>query len=116
MFAQPDMYECVYLGINLKIDGYDPNEVAKCFEVYKSTYMTYNNSFNIVVLGGCETPTESIKLVKMALDDKSKRKLSRDKKRSVIINFDDENTSKENNSGTKEVSKYDNEELQFFFD
>ena len=113
VFAQPDMYDCDYLGINLKIDGYDPNEISKCFEVYKSTYMTYNNSFNIVVLGGCETPTESIKLVKMALDDKSKRKLSRDKKRSVIINFDDENISKENNSGTQEAYMY-NEKNQSF--
>lgn len=78
--------------------------------------MTHNNSFNIVVLGGCETPTESIKLVKMALDDKSKRKLSRDKRRSFIINFDDENTSKENSFGMEEAYKYNDEELEFSFD
>ena len=114
VFAQPDIYDCDYLGINLKVDGYDPNEISKCFEVYKSTYITYNNSFNTVVLGGCETPTESIKLIKIALDDKSKRKLSRDKKRSVIINFDDENMSKGNNSGTQDA--YNDEELEFSFD
>lgn len=109
VFAQPDIYDCDYLGINLKIDGYDPNEVSKCFEVYKSTYMTHNDSFNIVTLGGCETPTESIKLIKMVLDDKSKRNSSRDKKRNVTISFDEENTTEENNSQTEEV-------LNFSFD
>ncbi|ADL53951.1 cell division protein FtsZ [Clostridium cellulovorans] len=88
VFVQPDVYYCDYLGINLKVDGYDPYEVSKLFEVYKSTYITYNNKNNIVVLGGCETPTESINLIKMALDEKNKRKLSRNKKRSVIIDID----------------------------
>lgn len=87
VFVQPDVFDCDYLGINLRIDGYDPYEVAKLFEVYRSTYITYNNKNNIVVLGGCETPTESIKLIKMALDDKNKRELSRNKKRSVIIDL-----------------------------
>ncbi|MHC1685049.1 MAG: cell division protein FtsZ [Clostridiaceae bacterium] len=97
VFVQPDAYDCDYLGINLKIDGYDPYEVSNLFEVYKSTYMTYNNKNNIVVLGGCETPTESINLIKMALEEKNKRKLSRNKKRSVIIdlNTDDKENKEE---------------------
>lgn len=115
VFAQPDTYDCDYLGINLKTDGYDPNEVSKCFEVYKSTYITYNSEFNIVVLGGCETPTESIKLVKMALDDKSKRKLSRNRDRGIIINLD-ESADKESNSENEESHAYNNDELEFSFD
>lgn len=116
IFAQPDTYDCDYLGINLKIDGYDPNEVAKSFEVYRSTYITYNNDFNVVVLGGCETPTKSIKLIKMALDDKSKRKLERYKKRSLIIDFDDEGSTKENNSGIEDSYVGDSGELEFSFE
>jgi cell division GTPase FtsZ len=95
VFVQPDIYDCDYLGINLKIDGYDPSEVSKLFEVYRSTYITYNDKNNIVVLGGCETPTESIKLVKMALEDKNKRKSSRSKKRSVIIELDTDGKEKQ---------------------
>lgn len=116
VFAQPDTYDCDYLGINLKTDGYDPNEVSKCFEVYRSTYMTYNNEFNVVVLGGCEIPTQSIKLIKIALDDKSKRKLSRDKKRSLIIDFDDEGISKENNFRKEEPHTDGDEKLEFSFE
>lgn len=116
VFAQPDTYDCDYLGINLKTDGYDPNEIAKCFEVYKSTYMTYNENFNTVVLGGCETPTESIKLIKMALDDKSKKKSSRDKKRGIMIEFDDEISSKENNYGSGELHANKDEDLEFSFE
>ena len=89
VFVQPDIYDCDYLGINLKIDGYDPNEVSKCFEVYKSTYITYNNDNNIVVLGGCETQIEAIKLIKLSLDEKNKRKAARSRKRSVMIDIDD---------------------------
>lgn len=116
VFAQPDTYDCDYLGINLKTGGYDPNEIAKCFEVYKSTYMTYNDNFNTVVLGGCETPTESIKLVKVALDDKSKKKSSRDKKRGLIIDFDDENTTKENVSKNRELNADNDDKLEFSFE
>lgn len=89
VFVQPDIYDCDYLGINLKKGGYSPNEVSKCFEVYKSTYVTYNDNFNIVVLGGCETPIEAIKLIKMSLDEKNKRKAQRRRKRRVIIDFDE---------------------------
>lgn len=116
VFAQPDTYDCDYLGINLKTDGYDQNEIAKCFEVYKSTYMTYNENFNTVVLGGCETPTESIKLIKMALDDKSKKKSSRDKRRGVMIEFDDESTIKENNFANGESHAKNDEDLEFSFE
>lgn len=115
VFAQPDTYDCDYLGINLKVGGYDPNEVSKCFEVYKSTYITYNDAFNTIVLGGCETPTESIKLVKMALDDKSRRKLSRNRERSIIINLN-ESSDKKNDVENQEAYRYDDEELEFSFE
>ena len=97
VFVQPDIYDCDYLGINLKVDGYDPYEVAKSFEVYRSTYITYNNNHNIVVLGGCETPTESIKLIKMSLEDKNKRKSIRNRKRSVIIDLNTEESDVKSN-------------------
>ncbi|EHI97019.1 MULTISPECIES: cell division protein FtsZ [Clostridium] len=113
VFAQPDMYDCDYLGINVKVDGYDPNEISKCFEVYKSTYMTYNNAFNTVVLGGCEIPTESIKLIKMALDDKNKRKQSRDRRKSIIIDFDDNMEQRDESTGSH---SYDSDELEFSFE
>lgn len=100
VFVQRDIYDCDYLGINLKIDGYDPYEVAKSFEVYRSTYITYNDKHNIVVLGGCETPTESIKLIKMALEDKNKRKSVRNRKRSVIIDLNTEETDNVDNENT----------------
>ena len=111
VFVQPDVYDCDYLGINMKIDRYDPYEVSKLFEVYRSTYITYNNINNIVVLGGCETPTESIKLIKMALDDKNKRKQSRNKKRSVIIDLNTEGKEKQ-----EELDVLNNSELNSLFE
>lgn len=108
VFVQPDIYDCDYLGINLKIGGYNPHEIAKCFEVYKSTYTTYNNNFNIVVLSGCETPTESIKLIKMSLDDKNKRKSARNRKRSVMIDINDELSSFDS---AEELNIFDNDDL-----
>ena len=108
VFVQPDIYDCDYLGINLKEGGYNPNEIAKCFEVYKSTYVTYNDKFNTVVLGGCETPIEAIKLIKMSLDEKNKRKSQRKRKRSVMIDID-ENVS-------LDVVKEDNKEIDIFSD
>lgn len=103
VFVQPDIYDCDYLGINLKLDGYDPYDVAQCFEVYKSTYITYNNDSNIVLLGGCETPTESIKLIKRSLDEKNKRKNLRSRRRSVIINFDEDLSEDSSQDKTNEI-------------
>lgn len=111
VFVQPDVYDCDYLGINLKIDGYDPYEVTKLFEVYRSTYITYNNKNNIVVLGGCETPTESINLINMALEDKNKRKISRNKKRSVIIDLNTDGKEKK-----EELDVFNNSELNDLFE
>lgn len=111
VFVQPDVYDCDYLGINLKVDGYDPDEVSKLFEVYRSTYVTYNNKYNIVVLGGCETPTESIKLIKMALEDKNKRNLTRRKKRSVIIDLSTDGKEKKD-----EVDVLNDNELNNLFE
>jgi cell division GTPase FtsZ len=110
VFVQPDLYDCDYLGVNLKVDGYDPYEVAKSFEVYRSTYITYNNKYNIVVLGGCETPTESINLIQMALEDKNKRKLSRNRKRSVIIDLNSEGKEMK-----EELDGFNNDELNDLF-
>lgn len=56
---------------------------------YIKAHITYNNTHNIVVLGGCETPVEAIKLIKMSLDEKNRRKSARSKKRSVMINIDE---------------------------
>lgn len=53
-----------------------------------------------MVLGGCETPTESIKLIKMALEDKNKRKSVRHRKRSVIIDLNTEETDNVDNENT----------------
>ncbi len=53
-----------------------------------------------MVLGGCETPTESIKLIKMALEDKNKRKSVRNRKRSVIIDLNTEETDNVDNENT----------------
>ena len=50
-----------------------------------------------MVLGGCETPTESIKLIKMALEDKNKRKSVRNRKRSVIIDLNTEESDVKSN-------------------
>lgn len=111
VFVQPDIYDCDYLGINLKVDGYDPYEVSKLFEVYRSTYITYNNKNNIVVLGGCETPTESIKLIKMALEDKNKRMLSRNRKRSVIIDLNTDSKEKK-----EELNVLNDSELNNLFE
>jgi len=111
VFVQPDVYDCDYLSINLKVDGYDPYEVTKLFEVYRSTYITYNNKNNIVVLAGCETPTESINLIKMALEDKNKRELSRNKKRSVIIDLGTDGKEKK-----EELDVLNNSELNDLFE
>lgn len=110
VFVQPDVYDCDYLGINLKNDGYDAYEVAKLFEVYTSTYITYNNKNNVVILGGCETPIESINLIKMALEDKNKRNLLRNRRRSVIIDLNTDIKEKEDDS------KVINDELNDLFE
>ena len=85
--------------------------MSKCFEVYKSTYITYNNDNNIVVLGGCETPIEAIKLIKLSLDEKNKRKAARSRKRSVMIDIDDNYEKNEEIS----IDNFLDDDFQFWY-
>lgn len=109
VFAQVDNYDCDYLGINIKPDNYNIQKIAEEFEVFKTTYKTYNSKENYLVLGGLEMPTECVELIKMTLDDKTKKKGLRTKTRQVIIDIDDEVKNK-NDESPKIVDIYDEDE------
>ena len=113
VFAQVENYDCDYLGINIKRDSYNPNNIAELFDVYKTTYKTFNNKANYIVLGGLGMPVGSVELIKMTLEDISKKKGLRVKNRQVIIELDEEVKSKKE---TKQADIYDEEDFDDLFD
>ena len=71
VFAIPESFDCNYLGISVKEDSYDLDDIKNCFEtVYESTFQTNNPKHNTIVLGGCEeAPKGVIEIIKMRLDE-----------------------------------------------
>lgn len=64
VYALPNGFACSYAGINVKEGKYDANELKKQFTASKTMYTTYNqDKFNVVVLGGCAMPKDSIYLI-----------------------------------------------------
>ena len=85
IFAQNNIYECDYLGINIKENSYLVKDLTKSIEVFNSTYVTYNNDFNIIILSGCEMPIEQIELIRIAYDERVNKRASRNKKRGFMV-------------------------------
>ena len=69
VYALPDSFTCAYAGINVKEGKYNANELKKKVTATNTIYTTYNdNKFNVVVLGGCAMPKESITLIELERD------------------------------------------------
>lgn len=69
VYALPDSFNCVYAGINVKEGKYNFNELKKKLTTKYTTYTTYNqDKFNVIVLGGCSMPNESISLIELEKD------------------------------------------------
>ena len=85
IFAQNNVYECDYLAINIKENSYTSRDLAKSIEVFNSTYVTYNNDFNIIILSGCEMPVEQIELLRIAYDERVNKRAARNKRRGFMV-------------------------------
>jgi hypothetical protein len=92
VFAIPDSYDCNYLGISVKADQYDVDELKNQFEASKTTYKTYNNNFNLLVLGGCSAPNESIEYIRLQLDELKEKNSAKGKKKKLSVGVDTDTT------------------------
>lgn len=110
IFAIPNSYECNYLGISLVEGDFKINDVRNCFDtVYKTTYRTYNNKHNTIVLAGCDAPSEIIENIKESLDEINNKNLKRENKsKDLTIDLKD-TTNKKNKS--KEKATFTEDEL-----
>lgn len=92
VFAIPDTFDCTYGAINVKEGIYNRLDLKKSVSADKTVYTTYNdNKMNLIVLGGCDLPSEAIEMIKMELDDRSSNRRKRNVKRGFGLSI---NTSK----------------------
>lgn len=113
IFAVPNSFDCMYAGINVKEGVYDINELRKYIKASKSIYKTYNNKFNVIVLGGCDTPSEQIENIKNELQDRKDNNTTRVLNRSFGVNKDRKEETKQ--KANKKVVIED-EDLDDLFD
>lgn len=89
IFAIPDVAEeCTYLGISVKQSQYKINELKNQFTVSDAVYATYNNKFNVLVLGGCSAPNQTIEYIKLKLQENKENKLKRPSKKGLMVEID----------------------------
>lgn len=116
IFAQPSIYDCDYLGINIKENQYSHNSISEEFEVFKTTYKTFNDKFNLVVLGGLETPRDTIEILEMSLKERASRKSARNKNRGVMVNLDNIYEEPKSKPKKKEINAYEEDDFDLLFD
>lgn len=85
---------CEYAGINVREGYYNYEEIKKYITATKRVYKTYNdkkNTFNYIVLGGADTPTQVTELIELEIADRESKLKKRDKRRGfgIMSDFDD---------------------------
>lgn len=96
VFAKPDNDDCNYLGICVKENQYDVDKLRKQFHVDKTTYKTYNNKFNLLVLGGCSAPNETIEYIEMKLEEIKEKRSTQSSKKGLSVDLDSKPINKTN--------------------
>lgn len=75
VFVQPSSYDCNVLMATFDEDTYNKNDFRGKFNVLSMDKYDYNDDGrNIIVLGGCKIPSESIELIQMQLNEIEKKK------------------------------------------
>lgn len=75
IFAMPsNITECEYGGINVKEGKYNCEKLSEKFKADETLYKTYGKNFNLVVLGGCEVPSQDIQDIEDELTERRDRK------------------------------------------
>lgn len=113
IYALPDNYDCAYIGMSLIENDYLLDDVRNCFPVvYKTTYKTYNNIHNTVVLSGCSAPNELIESITQKLCDLKKGITSKDvEKEDLTINFEGTINNKSQKPKVEVTATFTNSEL-----
>lgn len=114
VFAIPDNLACSYAAINVT-DEYDIEDIMTLLEVDKTIYRTYNNKkTNMIVLGGCDFPSEA--LIDIEDELKSRETNKKENKRSFGFKSKVVAEKKENDTPTKRRIIEDEEDLDDLFD
>lgn len=78
VFALPDSFDCTYGAVNVKENVYNKNDLKALIIADETVYTTYNkNKMNLIVLGGCDMPNETIEYIKMELEERKSNKKER---------------------------------------
>lgn len=101
IFALPDSYDCNYLGVSVKEEEYNVEDLKHEFSVEETTYMTYNNKFNLLVLSGCSAPNESIEYIKLKLEEIREKNSNKPKKKKLAIDINPKNIINKEKNNTK---------------
>lgn len=88
VFALPDSFDCIYGAVNVKEGIYDKNDLKILIDASETVYTTYNkNKMNLLVLGGCDMPSEAIERIKLELENRKSNKKERKVKKSFGISI-----------------------------
>ena len=86
MFYTPENFECNVMIGNINTNIFDLQLIKSTFEAYDFTKFNHDaTKSNIIVLGGCDLPTEGIELTKEALKELQRKKKQRTIEDDLII-------------------------------
>lgn len=113
IFAMPsNITECEYGGINVKEGTYKCEKLSEKFKADETLYKTYGKNLNLIVLGGCEVPSQDIQDIEDTLTERKLRKSTGSRNFSFNVNDNSKEPKNENTTNTKiddnEEDRYSN--------
>lgn len=105
VFSIPTNFDCTYGAVNVIKGDYGLDRIISKLRADETIFKSYNNKYNIICLGGCESPTEDIEYIKLELEEREKNKSKNKRSRGLNFNY--------NTEIKKETPK---EEINYFMD
>jgi hypothetical protein len=115
VYFMPTNFDCACMVGNINGECFDEKSIKSKFDIYDfNKFNTNADGKSILVLGGCDMPTEAIDLIQEALKETKEKKRKRDVKQDVFVEVKNNAKAKVNNDEVTD-SKLSSKDLNDMF-
>lgn len=115
VYFMPTNFDCSCMVGNINGESFDEKNIKSKFDIYDfNKFNTNTDGKSVLVLGGCDMPTEAIDLIQEALKETKEKKRKRDVKQDVFVEVKNNAKAKVNNDEVTD-SKLSSKDLNDMF-
>lgn len=116
IYFMPSNFDCTCMVGNINGESFNEKEIKSKFDIYDfNKFNTNSDGRSILVLGGCDMPTEAIDLIQMALKNTREKKRQRVAKQDIFVEVKDNSIKQKTKSEETYESKISSKDLNDMF-